>query len=377
MPRPRRSVPQAQMSLFSQPQGSRRQNNRWIATATVTVEDLLKATERTAEELYGLETDYQRPLDRAHCAAIAKYYLDTNNWIIPPFVFTAQGENLTIEGGEFRNLESGLQILDGQHRVQALHIVHDTLRQAELSNSAEKLDNLVNSHVVLEFMENFGNQDAGQMFVDLNKSKRMSSSELAYLDGRDPVVNVIKETLAKVDWARERTDTIRSNPKADSSDIFTINNLKTIVKALEVGVKQSFPRARKVYMETPSGHEESAEKLQNFLNWLPTAREEFKNLTNNDTLNVPDEKTRHYAYDLRFIALIAETWSTSMQTEIPQEDLAATVANLNLFKNDAANHLKKDLMLTDDKDRLKAFSTGAYGNASYKIRSQVNKSNTG
>ena len=203
MPRPRRSVPQAQMSLFSQPQGSRRQNNRWIANATVTVEDLLKATERTAEELYGLETDYQRPLDRAHCAAIAKYYLDTNNWIIPPFVFTAQGENLTIEGGEFRNLESGLQILDGQHRVQALHIVHDTLRQAELSNSAEKLDNLVNSHVVLEFMENFGIQDAGQMFVDLNKSKRMSSSELAYLDGRDPVVNVIKETLAKVDWARE------------------------------------------------------------------------------------------------------------------------------------------------------------------------------
>ena len=377
MPRPRRSVPQAQMSLFSQPQGSRRQNNRWIANATVTVEDLLKATERTAEELYGLETDYQRPLDRAHCAAIAKYYLDTNNWIIPPFVFTAQGENLTIEGGEFRNLESGLQILDGQHRVQALHIVHDTLRQAELSNSAEKLDNLVNSHVVLEFMENFGNQDAGQMFVDLNKSKRMSSSELAYLDGRDPVVNVIKETLAKVDWARERTDTIRSNPKADSSDIFTINNLKTIVKALEVGVKQSFPRARKVYMETPSGHEETAEKLQHFLNWLPTAREEFKNLTDNDTLNVPDEKTRHYAYDLRFIALIAETWSTSMQTAIPQEDLAATVANLNLFKNDAANHLKKDLMLTDDKDRLKAFSTGAYGNASYKIRSQVNKSNTG
>ena len=75
MPRPRRSVPQAQMSLFSQPQGSRRQNDRWIANATVTVEDLLKATERTAEELYGLETDYQRPLDRAHCAAIAKYYL--------------------------------------------------------------------------------------------------------------------------------------------------------------------------------------------------------------------------------------------------------------------------------------------------------------
>ena len=377
MPRPRRSVPQAQMSLFSQPQGSRRQNNRWIANATVTVEDLLKATERTAEELYGLETDYQRPLDRAHCAAIAKYYLDTNNWIIPPFVFTAQGEKLTIEQGEFQNLETGLQILDGQHRVQALHIAYDSLKQAGIPHSEERTYSLLNSHVVLEFIENFGNQDAGQMFVDLNKSKRMSSSELAYLDGRDPVVNVIKDTLANVDWARERTDTIRSNPKADSSDIFTINNLKTIVKALEVGVKQSFPKARKVYMETPTGHEESAEKLQNFLNWLPTAREEFKNLTDNDTLNVPDEKTRHYAYDLRFIALIAETWSTSIQTAIPQEDLAATVANLNIFKNDAANHLKKDLMLTDDNDRLKAFSTGAYGNASYKIRAQVNKSNTG
>ena len=125
MPRPRRTVPMAQMSLFSQPQGSRRQNNRWISNATVTVEDLIKATEHTPEELYGLETEYQRPLDRNHCQAIAKYYQETHNWVIPPFVFTAQGENLKIEDGEFRNLDTGLQILDGQHRVQALHILKD------------------------------------------------------------------------------------------------------------------------------------------------------------------------------------------------------------------------------------------------------------
>ena len=83
---------------------------------------------------------------------------------------------------------------------------------------------MMSSHVVLEFIENFGNQDAAQMFVDLNKSKRMSSSELAYLDGRDPVVNIIKDTLSTTDWARERTDTIRSNPASNSSDILTIHN---------------------------------------------------------------------------------------------------------------------------------------------------------
>ena len=154
----------------------------------------------------------------------------------------------------------------------------------------------MSSHVVLEFIENFGNQDAAQMFVDLNKSKRMSSSELAYLDGRDPVVNIIKDTLSTTDWARERTDTIRSNPASNSSDILTIHNLKTIVKALEVGVKQPFPEARRLYMETPDGKEESIEKLKNFLLWLPTARMEYQNLIDHPETNVPDERTRHYAY---------------------------------------------------------------------------------
>ena len=157
MPRPRRTVPMAQMSLFSQPQGARRQNNRWISNATVTVEDLLKATERTPEEFYGLETEYQRPLDRNHCQAIAKYYQETHNWVIPPFVFTAQGENLKIEDGEFRNLDTGLQILDGQHRVQALHILKDNFSHSEDHHQKEKLNHMMSSHVVLEFIENFGN----------------------------------------------------------------------------------------------------------------------------------------------------------------------------------------------------------------------------
>ena len=371
MPRPRRTVPMAQMSLFSQPQGARRQNNRWISNATVTVEDLLKATERTPEELYGLETEYQRPLDRNHCQAIAKYYQETHNWVIPPFVFTAQGENLKIEDGEFRNLDTGLQILDGQHRVQALHILKDNFSHSEDHHQKEKFNHMMSSHVVLEFIENFGNQDAAQMFVDLNKSKRMSSSELAYLDGRDPVVNIIKDTLSIADWARERTDTIRSNPASNSSDILTIHNLKTIVKALEVGVKQPFPKARRLYMETPDGKEESIEKLKNFLLWLPTARMEYQNLIDHPETNVPDERTRHYAYDLRFIALLAETWSTGAQTGMDKEKLATTVAQLNIFRNDAANDLKRALNLIDDRERMKAFSTGTYGEAALRIRQKA------
>ena len=369
MPRPRRSVPTAQLSLFAPTQSSRRQNNRWISNATVTVEDLLGATKRAPEEDYGLETEHQRPLDWSHSQAIAKYYQETVNWIIPPFVFTAEGEGLTIEDGEFKNLNTDLQILDGQHRIQALHIAQDALGNDQ-STAAEKLKQLLSSHVVLEFIENFGNQDAAQMFVDLNKSKRMSSSELAYLDGRDPVVNVIRAGLAQVDWAKDRTDTIRSNPATNSNDVFSVNSLKTVVKALEVGVKQSLPRARKLYMETTTGQEESVEKLSCFLQWLVSARKEYQNLTAPD-LNVPDERTRHYAYDIRFIALLAETWSTSGQSGVNREKLAETVQNLNIFKNDAANHLKASLHLVDDKERMKAFSTGVYGAAAVQIRQQT------
>lgn len=187
MPRPRRQTPSGQMSLFKPAKDAVSQNSRWIATATTTVQQLVEATKRSPEDEYGQQTETQRPLHKFHCIALATYYRDTPRWIIAPFVFTSETADFTIEDGAFQDLSGTFNILDGQHRIQALHIVNDELRDSQLKADQKKLKNLMDSHISLQFIENRGPNDAAQLFVDLNKGKNISQAELASLDGRDPM----------------------------------------------------------------------------------------------------------------------------------------------------------------------------------------------
>ena len=373
MPRANRPTPTGQMSLFQVHQDAKRQNNRWIVSGTATVGQLLVATEREPEEHYGIQTAVQRPLHHGHCLDLARYFKATSNWIIAPFVFTSYGDNLDIRDGQFREFKSDFEILDGQHRIQALHIAATDLENSDRPSDKDLLRNLKEAHIALEYIENFGPADAAQLFVDLNKGKRVSPSELAYLDGRDPVVNIIRETLEQVEWVKNRTDTARANPDPAGEDVWTVSSLKTVVKALEVGVTAPLPKARRTYLSTDDGKQESVENLSAFLNWLPIARVEYKNLQESEP-DVADERTRHYAYDPRFVTLMAETWANSKRTGPLLEPLAHAVGMLNITRHDAASDLANDLNLLDDKGRMKPFSRADYSGASVKIRQRAGRS---
>ena len=131
------------------------------------------------------------------------------------------------------------------------------------------------------------------------------------------------------------------------------------MKALEVGIKASMPRARREYLATDHGKQESKETLIKFLHWLPTARPEYENLTDNEDLNTPDERTRHYAYENNLIVLLADAWKNSGGTDT-QTHLADTIQKFNLNRADAANTLKKDLRLIDDRDHMYGFTRAKY-----------------
>lgn len=128
------------------------------------------------------------------------------------------------------------------------------------------------------------------------------------------------------------------------------------------------PKARREYLATDDGHQESLEKLTQFLQWLPTSRPEYANLRDEPELNVPDERTRHYAYDDRFIVLLGDAWNNSTVAGPTTERLAAAIHTLNLSRSDAANDLRRRLKLIDDKDRMKAFNKGDYSESSVTIR---------
>ena len=330
---------------------------------------LLEATRREADENYGIPTDTQRPLNQAHCLALARHYRENHNWIIGPFVFTTPADNIApeVNEGQFKTLDSSIQILDGQHRIQALHITHDQLKVAGSQTDSRRLENLLNANVALMFIENKGPADAAQLFVDLNRAKPVSSTELTYLDGRDPIVNSVKQALALVPWADVRTEKARATPNARSPEVWSINTLKTVLRVLEMGVKRSLPPARRRYIATPDGLKESSERLANFLQWLPTARPEYENLRDEAHLDVGDERTRHFAYDKEFINLLADAWSNSATSGPPHETLAQTVQGLNLNRADGANDVKA-MHLDTDRGRMKSLARGDYQAASTRIR---------
>ena len=86
-------------------------------------------------------------------------------------------------------------------------------------------------------------------------------------------------------------------------------------------------------------------------------------------LNVPDENTRHYAYDPKFMALLAETWSNAIKTGPAPDILATNVQSLNINRNDGLCQLgSKNLNLLDERHRMKPFSRGPYNTASITIR---------
>ena len=74
MPGRQRKPSMAQMGLFQANNPKfKRQNGRWIATGTISMADLLQATQRRPDSEYGLETDQQRPLNKSHVDQITQY----------------------------------------------------------------------------------------------------------------------------------------------------------------------------------------------------------------------------------------------------------------------------------------------------------------
>ncbi len=368
MPGSRRQQPRASMGLFdSVNESTVQQNGRWTAAGTATVRQLLDATNRAPDDDYGRPTDVQRPLHKGHCEEIKRYYQDVTNWVIPAFVFTCESGSLDIRDGKFQGFTSEFQVLDGQHRIQALHLLKEELAPRQDEHSQRKLENLLESHVTLQYVENRSPMDAAQLFVDLNKSRRITATELTFLDSRNPVVNVVRDALESAGWVKNLTDTTRTRPAADSNDVLTGAMLIAVLRSIEAGVRRSISRAARNRMETDAGRAEAAGKLTEFLEWLAAARHEWQSLRDGNPVEVPYQRTRHHAYDGPFINLLAQAWSNSRDSGPDPEMLSQAVQRMNLLRSDPANDLKQ-MGLTDDRGRLMPPAKVDYERASQSIR---------
>jgi DGQHR domain-containing protein len=176
-----------------------------------------------------------RPEMPPHTNEIAKYLLETENYILPPFIFNCNtpikvfsyGEGAVKVGYAVISSNVELFVTDGQHRLKALQKV--LLEKPELGND---------SATVLVVQENDIEQ-IHQDFADCAKNKPIPPALLAAFDVTDVLSKLTRQLTKDSGIFEGRIDKISRTIGKDPSYLFTMNQLKigdvqrdTLIKAL-------------------------------------------------------------------------------------------------------------------------------------------------
>ena len=291
--------------------------------------------------------------------------------MINTITVTAGNEAVSIENGEAVAFPEHAVILDGQHRVQALHIVQESMMQDSSENGAARLQSFLQQHIPFLFIDNRGPQDTGQMFSDLNNQRPVSRTERAYLDNRNPSMNVVKETLSQMQWVTDRTDKSRTNPERDGQDIFTLGILLSLLRVQTADLRKPITKAHRENMAQPSGKNTAAQNLQEALEWMADARKEIKDAQDPKFIGVATNRTASYAYDPKLMAFLVHLENICQNRGKDTQELAQFISTLNLTKADPGNDLLKTYRLIDDRGRMLPLKDATYDEACNQILARI------
>jgi len=210
-----------------------------------------------------------RPLIRPHVDEIAKYLLETENYILPPFIFNSNtpikvfafGSGAVKFGYAVIPTNVELYVTDGQHRLKAI--------EKAITERPELRDDIVTVLVVQEDDIDQIHQD----FADCAKNKPIPPALLAAFDVTNVLAKLTRQITRDLVIFEGRIDKISKSLGKDPSYIFTMNQLR-------IGMAEFlFGSSRKQVIESRSNQQKSE-----FRNLLSTAKlfyTEFAN--NNDT----------------------------------------------------------------------------------------------
>ncbi|PSF35603.1 hypothetical protein C7H19_16115 [Aphanothece hegewaldii CCALA 016] len=183
-----------------------------------------------------------RPIIRPHVEEIAKYLLETDNYILPPFIFNtntpikvfAFGEGVVKFGYAVISSNVELYVTDGQHRLEAIKKV-----------LPEKPELRKDSVTVLVVQEDDVDQ-IHQDFADCAKNKPIPPALLAAFDVNDVLAKLTRDIAKNLVIFSGRVDKISKTIGKDPNYLFTMNQLK-------IGVAEFlFGSSRKQVIESRS-----------------------------------------------------------------------------------------------------------------------------
>lgn len=204
-----------------------------------------KRHKSNAEELIN------RPLIHQHVDEIAKYLLETDNYILPPFIFNSStpikvfafGTGAVKFGYAILSTNVELYVTDGQHRLKAI--------EKAIKEKSELRDDSVTVLVVQEDDIDRIHQD----FADCAKNKPIPPALLAAFDVSNLLSKLTRQISRDLVIFNGRIDKISKTLGKDPNYIFTMNQLR-------VGIAEFlFGSSRKQVIESRSNQHKGEDKI--------------------------------------------------------------------------------------------------------------------
>ncbi len=193
------------------------------------------------------EEKKNRPLMPQHVNEIAKYLLETENYILPPFIFNcsspirvyAYGSGAVQFGYAVIPSNVELYVTDGQHRLEAI------------KKAIPERPELRNDSVTVLVVQEEDIDQIHQDFADCAKTKPIPPALLAAYDVNNILSKLVRQLSRELVIFEKRIDKISRTVGKDPNYMFTMSQL-------QVGVAEFlFGSSRKQVIETRSDQQKS------------------------------------------------------------------------------------------------------------------------
>jgi DNA sulfur modification protein DndB len=206
-----------------------------------------KKNKSNAEEMMN------RPLMQPHVKDIAKYLVNTDAYILPPFIFNSNtpikvfafGSGSVKFGYAIISSDILLYVTDGQHRLKAIEKA--VIERPELNNDS----------VTVLVVQEEDLEQIHQDFADCSKNKPIPPALRASFDVSDFLSKITRDLTKELDIFTGRIDKISSTVGKDANYIFTMSQLRIGVSEFLFGTSNK---------SLDSFTVENREEYQTFLN---------------------------------------------------------------------------------------------------------------
>ena len=342
----------------------------------MTAKEIIQLLPTRAPEQLKLFTETNRPITGRHLDSIETFLKDTPNWAMPSITLAVTPGQVTSKTGSIEVDSYDLQILDGQHRIQAFsNVIHEleiNVPGDQSNGFQERLNQIVNQEIPVIIFEVASKQDQRQIFAWFARSKPIEPAVREFFDESDPFNKAAKAAMdtSKVLDDRVTYETKTIPPKG--RHLLSLSNLKDITTTIQIGIRRA-PKIddREARWQPDTQAALKDRTMEFFDDFRPTCLPNYQLLTHLEEFHgkILFERSLSYALNPMIIRLMANVWARwTMDYEERPEKLAQYIGRLKLRRADPLNDAETSLSVVQGpKKRMQGLRDKSWEEATTRI----------